>query len=137
MRSSGVEMGELSLFSLIPLPRSKSQILTGEIWKKIRCRIINSMFFPHCCHLNQSAKGWKYCKPYLVCTLTENVFRFQISMRHSWNKTWQSISKKLKQSRNEGEDKPGKKKNSWPHPCYAGNLEHWQCPAQPHLLPAR
>lgn len=31
VRSSGVEMGELSLFSLIPLPKSKSQILTGEI----------------------------------------------------------------------------------------------------------
>ncbi|TNN58382.1 hypothetical protein EYF80_031393 [Liparis tanakae] len=29
--SSGVEMGELSLFSLMPLPRSKSQIFTGEI----------------------------------------------------------------------------------------------------------
>lgn len=34
MRSSGVEMGELSLFSLIPLPKSKSQILTGHIWEK-------------------------------------------------------------------------------------------------------
>lgn len=34
VRSSGVEMGELSLFNLIPLPRSKSQILTGEIWKR-------------------------------------------------------------------------------------------------------
>lgn len=33
VRSSGVEMGELSLFSLIPLPRSKSQIFTGEIYK--------------------------------------------------------------------------------------------------------
>lgn len=33
VRSSGVEMGELSLFSLIPLPKSKSQIFTGEIWK--------------------------------------------------------------------------------------------------------
>lgn len=32
--SSGVEMGELSLFSLIPLPKSKSQIFTGEIWKR-------------------------------------------------------------------------------------------------------
>lgn len=26
-------MGELSLFSLMPLPKSKSQIFTGEIWK--------------------------------------------------------------------------------------------------------
>lgn len=34
VRSSGVEMGELSLLSLIPLPRSKSQIFTGEICKK-------------------------------------------------------------------------------------------------------
>lgn len=34
VRSSGVEMGELSLLSLIPLPRSKSQIFTGEIYKK-------------------------------------------------------------------------------------------------------
>lgn len=33
VRSSGVEMGELSLLSLIPLPRSKSQIFTGEICK--------------------------------------------------------------------------------------------------------
>lgn len=34
VRSSGVEMGELSLLSLIPLPRSKSHIFTGEICKK-------------------------------------------------------------------------------------------------------
>lgn len=34
VRSSGVKMGELSLLSLIPLPRSKSQIFTGEICKK-------------------------------------------------------------------------------------------------------
>lgn len=33
VRSSGVDMGELSLFNLIPLPKSKSQILTGEIWQ--------------------------------------------------------------------------------------------------------
>lgn len=30
--SSGVEMGEQSPFSLMPLPRSKSQIFTGETW---------------------------------------------------------------------------------------------------------
>lgn len=30
--SSGVEMGEQSPLSLIPLPRSKSQIFTGETW---------------------------------------------------------------------------------------------------------
>lgn len=39
VRSSGVEMGELSLFSLIPLPRSKSQIFTGEIWKGKRGKL--------------------------------------------------------------------------------------------------
>lgn len=27
-------MGELSLFNLIPLPKSKSQILTGDIWEE-------------------------------------------------------------------------------------------------------
>ena len=31
--SSGVEMGEQSPLSLMPLPRSKSQILTGETWE--------------------------------------------------------------------------------------------------------
>lgn len=31
--SSGVEMGEQSPFSLMPLPRSKSQIFTGETWE--------------------------------------------------------------------------------------------------------
>lgn len=30
--SSGVEMGEQSPFSLMPLPRSKSQIFTGDTW---------------------------------------------------------------------------------------------------------
>lgn len=30
--SSGVEMGEQSPLSLMPLPRSKSQIFTGETW---------------------------------------------------------------------------------------------------------
>lgn len=34
VKSSGVEIGELSLFSLIPLPKSKSQIFTGEIYRK-------------------------------------------------------------------------------------------------------
>lgn len=28
-----MEIGELSLFNLIPLPKSKSQILTGDIYK--------------------------------------------------------------------------------------------------------
>lgn len=31
--SSGVEMGEQSPLSLMPLPRSKSQIFTGETWE--------------------------------------------------------------------------------------------------------
>jgi len=34
VKSSGVEIGDLSLFSLIPLPKSKSQIFTGEIYRK-------------------------------------------------------------------------------------------------------
>lgn len=45
VRSSGVEMGELSLFSLIPLPKSKSQILTGEIWEEIQVQSHSSIYF--------------------------------------------------------------------------------------------
>lgn len=26
--------------------------------------------------------------------------------------------------------------SEWSYPCYAGNLERWQCPARPHWLPA-
>lgn len=50
VRSSGVDMGERSLLSLIPLPRSKSHIFTGEICKK---------------HINRKSDGKTFAQKWL------------------------------------------------------------------------
>lgn len=74
--SSGVEMGEQSPLSLMPLPRSKSQIFTGETWGKDRHCGNGCTFSTRAAWQGKAVAepGWVLVgQPHLVGVLTQDV----------------------------------------------------------------
>lgn len=65
-------MGEQSPFSLMPLPRSKSQIFTGDTWWRGSREVWSQAW---------GSRAWLQvprCTPHLVGVLTEDVLRLQV-----------------------------------------------------------